>query len=87
MHEDQMPRLNKIEGQIRGIKKMIEQDRYCMDILVQIKSAISALAKVRDNILKNHLNSCVKHAFSGKHPETAKAKVDELINFLDKMCR
>ncbi len=86
MHEDQLPRLNKITGQINGIKKMIQDKRYCMDILVQIKSVLSALSKVRDNILKQHLNSCVKHALSGNDKINAEEKINELISFLDKLC-
>lgn len=87
MHENQLPRLKKIAGQINGIQNMISQDRYCMDILVQIKSAMSALAKVRDNILRGHLNSCVKLALTGESEAGAKEKVDELIKYLDKLCK
>ncbi len=87
MHKSQLPRLNKISGQINGIKKMIEENRYCMDILVQIKSVMSAMAKVRDNVLKEHLNSCVKTALSSNNERQATEKINEVINYIDKMCK
>ena len=52
-------RLNIIEGQIRGIKQMIEEDRYCDDVLIQITAANNALKSVKNNILENHLKTCV----------------------------
>jgi len=82
MHEDQIARLNKIEGQIRGIKKMITDGRYCVDILTQIRSANRALAKVKDNIFQGHLEACVHDSLVGNDPADRQKKVDEIIELL-----
>lgn len=82
MHKDQIARLNKIEGQIRGIKKMITDDRYCVDILTQIRSASRALAKVNDNIFQGHLEACIHDSLVGNDPSDKKKKVDEMIELL-----
>ncbi len=84
MHEAQIVRLNRIEGQIRGITKMIQEKRYCVDILTQIRSASSALAKVQENIFKGHLESCVKDSLTGDDPRDREAKVDEILDILSK---
>ena len=82
MHESQIVRLNRIEGQIRGINKMITEDRYCVDILTQIRSASSALAKVQENIFKGHLESCVRGSLTGDDPQDREAKIDEMLEVL-----
>ena len=76
-HGENLPRLNRISGQVEGIKKMIEEGRYCMDIIIQIKAARSALKSVEKNILKKHLQHCVAAAFSSN--EAREEKIDELI--------
>ena len=83
-HTTQIPRLNRIEGQIRGISKMIQEGRYCVDILTQIRSASSALGKVQENIFKSHLESCVKDSLRGDDLEDRAAKVDEILEILSK---
>ena len=83
-HSAQIVRLNRIEGQIRGISKMIQEKRYCVDILTQIRSASSALAKVQENIFKGHLESCVKDSLTGDDPRDREAKVDEILDILSK---
>jgi len=83
-HTTQIPRLNRIEGQIRGISKMIQEERYCVDILTQIRSASNALAKVQENILKGHLESCVKDSLTGDDPRDREAKVDEILEILSR---
>lgn len=57
-------RLRRVEGQIRGIAKMIEDDKYCIDVLTQISAASSALRNVALNLLDDHLDSCVTHAIT-----------------------
>jgi DNA-binding FrmR family transcriptional regulator len=84
MHEAQIVRLNRIEGQIRGITKMIVDGRYCVDILTQIKSVSSALDKVQENIFKGHLESCVRDSLTGDDPQDREAKVDEILEILSK---
>ncbi|MCF6409316.1 metal-sensing transcriptional repressor [Pseudalkalibacillus salsuginis] len=55
-------RLKRIEGQVRGLNKMVEEDRYCMDILVQISAINSALKQVGFSLMERHANTCVKHS-------------------------
>lgn len=83
-HSSQIKRLNRIEGQISGIRKMIEDRRYCPEILVQTKAAHSAIRALEAVILKEHMESCVQAAFeSGSEVERA-AKIDEIINLFKK---
>ena len=80
-------RLNRIEGQIRGIGRMIEDERYCIDILQQVQAIKSALARVEDAILKDHAATCVTTAIaSGKENEQRK-KFEELIDLFAKTKR
>lgn len=81
-HESQLLRLNRIEGQVRGIKRMIEQERYCIDILVQLRSVISALCKVQDNIFRHHLESCVHDALTGNDPREREVKIEEILDLI-----
>ncbi|MDF1525264.1 MAG: metal-sensitive transcriptional regulator [bacterium] len=83
-HSTQIPRLNRIEGQIRGITRMIQEGRYCVDILTQVKSASNALAKVQENIFKAHLEGCVRNSLTGDDQGERKAKVDEILEILSK---
>jgi CsoR family transcriptional regulator, copper-sensing transcriptional repressor len=62
-------RLKRIEGQVRGIQKMIEEDRYCVDIIVQISAINAALKKVGFNLLESHTNSCVSSAIKSGNGE------------------
>jgi len=83
-HSAQIPRLNRIEGQIRGISKMIQEGRYCVDILTQIRSAASALSKVQENIFRAHLESCVRDSLEGDDPGDRQIKIDEILEILSK---
>lgn len=74
-------RLSKIEGQIRGISKMIKDDKYCIDIIDQITATRRALDKVAMIILKKHINSCVTSAIKADKSDDI---VEELINVIDK---
>jgi CsoR family transcriptional regulator, copper-sensing transcriptional repressor len=69
-------RLRKIEGQVRGIAKMIEEDKYCIDVLTQISAANSALRSVALNLLDEHLDHCVSHAVA-EGGEEARVKLAE----------
>ena len=79
-HKEQLTNLNRIEGQIRGIAKMIEEEKYCIDILNQIKAIKSALATVEGKILRNHLKACVKETLNSE--QEFDQKVDELLRTL-----
>lgn len=75
-------RLRRIEGQVRGLQKMVEEDRYCADIITQVASVQEALRGVARNLMKNHLHHCAAKALhSGKKEET-EAMYDELLELI-----
>ena len=85
--EATLKRLSRIEGQVRGIGRMIEEERYCIDILQQTQAIKSALARVEDAILKDHAATCVNTAIaSGKETEQRK-KFEELVDLIAKTKR
>lgn len=77
-HSNLLPNLNRIAGQVEGIKKMIAEERYCIDILQQLKSVKSAIAGVESSILEEHMHSCVAAAFSSKNEKEKMDKIAEL---------
>lgn len=83
-HHDQLPGLNRIEGQIRGIKKMIENRRYCVDILTQLKAVKAALHKVEQQVLKTHMQHCLMRAVTSEDQKEIQEKIDELMQLLSK---
>jgi CsoR family transcriptional regulator, copper-sensing transcriptional repressor len=68
-NENTLRRLKTIEGHLRGVIRMVEEDEYCIDIIRQIQAVESALNKVSTQILENHLNSCVTTAIQGNNPK------------------
>ncbi|HXJ13280.1 MAG TPA: metal-sensitive transcriptional regulator [Candidatus Limnocylindrales bacterium] len=80
-------RLKRIEGQVRGLQKMVENDRYCADILVQVASVQEALRGVGRNLMKNHLQHCATKAISSGKPKEAAAMYDELLELVYKHLR
>ena len=86
MQRDDKPkllnRLARIEGQVRGVARMVEDDRYCIDVLTQIQAVRAALARVEGELLKGHLDHCIESAIvSGDHAEQRR-KASELIELL-----
>ena len=79
-------RLRLIEGQVRGLQKMVEEDRYCADILMQISSVHEALRSVGRELMRNHLKHCATAAMSAG-PETAEPMYDELVELMYKHAR
>ena len=77
--EDVLNRLKRIEGQVRGIQGMVQQDKYCVDILQQIAAIRGALDRVSLLILQQHLETCVREAMTSGNPEEREAKVRELL--------
>ncbi|QFT77308.1 metal-sensitive transcriptional regulator [Erythrobacter sp. THAF29] len=77
-------RLNRIAGQVRGVAKMIEDDRYCIDILNQISAIKSALAKVESQVLKDHAACCINEAISSGDEAEQREKFGELVELLEK---
>jgi DNA-binding FrmR family transcriptional regulator len=84
-HQDKLVSLRRIEGQVRGIHKMIEERRYCVDILYAVGAAIGALKNVERHILKDHLNACVKTAFTGKSQKEKNVKMREIYELLERI--
>jgi CsoR family transcriptional regulator, copper-sensing transcriptional repressor len=80
-------RLKRIEGQVRGLQKMVEDERYCADILVQVASVQEALRGVGRNLMKNHLQHCATRAIRSGKPKEAAAMYDELLELVYKHLR
>ncbi len=81
-HTDNIPRLNRIAGQIEGVKKMIEDGRYCPEIIIQLRAVRSALKAVESNILHKHLQHCVAQSFASKKDK--EQKIEELKMLFDR---
>ncbi len=75
-------RLRKIEGQVRGLQRMVEERRYCMDILTQINSVVGALRQVERLMLRQHMDTCVTEAIRHGHTEDQRRKIDEVMKYL-----
>ncbi len=82
--ENCLQRLARIEGQVRGIARMVSEERYCIDIITQISAVQAALRKVEGEILQNHVNTCVEHAISSGNAEEQRRKVAELMEVLNR---
>lgn len=80
-------RLRRIEGQVRGVAQMVEDDRYCMDILHQIAAIKSALAKVETQVLKDHAACCVAEAIASGDESEQREKFEELVDLLERTKR
>ena len=83
-HMEEIVPLKRIEGQIRGIQKMIDEKRYCIDILTQLSSVVGAIRRVEENILNRHLRGCVRESFNKGNKEDRSSKIDEVIEVLQK---
>ena len=82
-----LKRLRRIEGQVRGLQKMVEDDRYCADILMQISSVQEALRAVGRELMRNHLRHCAADAIRKGSPEHAEAMYDELLELVYRSSR
>ena len=80
-------RLHRIEGQVRGIERMVEDDRYCIDILTQIAAVNTALESLAFKVLDDHVNHCVSDALSSGDPKEAAAKSKELMEAVQRFAR
>lgn len=81
-HQEQLEYLKKIEGQIRGIQKMIQDKRYCVDIITQVHSIVGALHRVENEIFKKHIDGCVVGALKGKSKSEKQKKIDEVVELI-----
>ena len=80
-------RFNRIEGQVRGLAKMVEQDRYCIDILTQISAVRAALRRAEEEILRDHVAHCVEHAIASGNKTDQRAKIAELMDVIGRVER
>jgi DNA-binding FrmR family transcriptional regulator len=89
--EDNKPRLlnrlRRIEGQVRGVARMIEDDRYCIDVLTQIQALRAALGRVETELLRDHVDTCVRGAFASGDTVDQQAKIEELVEVLQRTAR
>jgi CsoR family transcriptional regulator, copper-sensing transcriptional repressor len=77
-----MKRLRRIEGQIRGLARMVEDDRYCIDVVTQISAARAALRRAEEEILNDHVAHCVEHAIASGDKDDQRRKVAEIMEVL-----
>ena len=80
--EDVLKRLSRIEGQVRGLSRMVEEDRYCIDLITQISAVRAALKRAEEEVLKDHVAHCVEHAIRSGDAEDQRRKVAELMDVL-----
>jgi CsoR family transcriptional regulator, copper-sensing transcriptional repressor len=80
-------RLHRIEGQVRGIERMVDEERYCIDILTQISAATTALESLAFKILDDHVNTCVTSALAAGNPKVAQQKSRELLEAVHRFSR
>jgi DNA-binding FrmR family transcriptional regulator len=80
-------RLNRIAGQVRGVARMVEEDRYCIDILTQVQAVRAALARVETELLKGHLDHCIEGAIVSGDKGEQRRKAAELIELLERSAR
>jgi len=85
LKEDASTRLRKIAGQVEGLSRMIDEGRYCVDVLYQIRAVEAALHKVGALVLRNHMRTCVVGALGSDDPADAEAKIDELVRLYGDM--
>ena len=82
-----LTRLKRIEGQVGGLRRMVDEDRYCVEVLTQINAVRAALHKVEEQIMRDHVSHCVADAFASGDVNDQRYKVDELIATLSRMTR
>jgi len=79
-----LKRLNRIEGQVRGLSRMVEHDRYCIDIVTQVSAVRAALRRAEEEILADHVANCVEHAIASGNKAEQRRKLTELMNVLSR---
>lgn len=86
-HDENLNRLARIEGQVRGLRKMVENGEYCIDIVTQLQAVQAALSAAGRRILEKHIRTCVVGAARGKSRKKTDAKIDELMKVLARCSR
>lgn len=82
-----LKRLNRVEGQVRGIARMVEDDRYCIDVITQIAAVRAALRRVEEELLQDHVGHCVQHAIESGDKTEQRKKIAELVETLSRTSR
>jgi DNA-binding FrmR family transcriptional regulator len=80
-------RFSRIEGQVRGLSKMVEEDRYCIDIVTQISAVRAALRRVEEEVLRDHVSHCVEHAITSGDKADQRSKIAELMAVISRADR
>ena len=84
-HTENLTALKRIEGQVKGIQKMIEEGKYCVDIMIQIHAATNALYRVTEKIFVKHVEHCVVDALKGKSEKEKLQKMNEIMDVMKRM--
>lgn len=79
-----LKRLRRIEGQVRGLARMVEEDRYCIDVVTQISAVRAALKRVEEEVLRDHVGHCVEHAIASGDKADQRQKIAELMDVLQR---
>ncbi len=82
-HEDALKRLKNVEGHVRGIQRMIEDDKYCIDVIHQIQAVQAAMNKISSMILDEHLNTCLISAVRGENPDERERVIREVTEIFE----
>ena len=82
-----LKRLNRIEGQVRGLARMVEEDRYCIDVITQIGAVRAALRRVEEELVHDHVGHCVQHAIDSGDKTEQRKKIAELVEALSRTSR
>ena len=85
--ESCLMRLRRVEGQLRGVIGMVEQERYCIDIVTQLLAVRAAVAKVENEVLRDHVATCVDDAITSGNQREQRRKVEELVDVMQRLCR
>ena len=78
-------RMRRIEGQVRGVARMIDEDRYCVDVITQLQAIRAALKRVEEAVLKDHVAHCVEHAIATGDRDDQRRKVQELLGIIERL--
>lgn len=84
-HEENLIALRRIEGQVKGLQKMIEEKKYCIDIATQIHACIGALSRVVENVLEKHMEHCVVDALRGRSEKDKQQKIKEIMQVIRRL--
>ncbi len=85
IHTANLVALRRVEGQVKGIQKMIEEGKYCVDIVNQIHASVNALYRVAEKILTKHMENCVVDALRGRSKSQKKQKINEIMNIIKQL--